>query len=395
MPESYRIDLVKSFIEPVMRVFGCRAEQSNRKAQLQIENLSLHTRPILTVYRIPSDRPRARLGILEGPVMGISCRGDLSGQKTNSAIAALHKRLDCLAVMYREGRLSKEQYEKEERNIQKKQIDFIARDLMQEIGAMLQMAQDRSREGKEEVVPGKGKWWAEKPRYWGGKEGERTEEGKNQKKRIENELEKMKEELKIMSEGIIYRQNTARSQKKNVREDIDKDEQENGRTGEEETLKTIHRKETLRTGIDREKDQEYQAKEEKGESREGSHKKRKRTSEGEIQASQQECEELQRDGDGGHEINSNQGSSNVSDKAYSSNTPAQKPQSTKPAWELRKERSLDKWAKLEPPSPRWDSKVSYIQIGKAPEQEEDVVSPRPISLPPSSFSSSFSSPFHD
>lgn len=45
-------------------------------------------------------------------------------------------------------------------------------DLLRETGLMLMLAQKRAREGKEEEVPGKGKWWANAPRWGGGPGGE-------------------------------------------------------------------------------------------------------------------------------------------------------------------------------------------------------------------------------
>ena len=43
---------------------------------------------------------------------------------------------------------------------------------MREIGGLLQLAQERAREGKKEVKPGEGKWWTTVPRWGGGPGGE-------------------------------------------------------------------------------------------------------------------------------------------------------------------------------------------------------------------------------
>jgi hypothetical protein len=40
-------------------------------------------------------------------------------------------------------------------------------DLLRELGAILLVAQERSREDRTEKVPGEGQWWAEKPRFGG------------------------------------------------------------------------------------------------------------------------------------------------------------------------------------------------------------------------------------
>jgi hypothetical protein len=44
-------------------------------------------------------------------------------------------------------------------------------DLAREVGVMLLLAQERAREGKEEIKPGEGKWWTSTPRWGGGPGG--------------------------------------------------------------------------------------------------------------------------------------------------------------------------------------------------------------------------------
>lgn len=47
-----------------------------------------------------------------------------------------------------------------------------ALDLLREVGAMLLLAQERLREGKERRKPGEGKWYTSTPRWGGGSGGE-------------------------------------------------------------------------------------------------------------------------------------------------------------------------------------------------------------------------------
>ena len=90
------------------------------------------------------DRARNRAGILEGPIFAFQAR-----HETNfSGEGAEGKASNCRGS----GKLDRT-------------------DILREVGALLVLAQERAREGKPEVVPGKGKWWAEKAR-WGGGSGE-------------------------------------------------------------------------------------------------------------------------------------------------------------------------------------------------------------------------------
>ena len=45
-------------------------------------------------------------------------------------------------------------------------------DTLREIGGLLQIAQERRREGRSEIKPGEGKWWTTEPRWGGGPGGE-------------------------------------------------------------------------------------------------------------------------------------------------------------------------------------------------------------------------------
>jgi hypothetical protein len=73
------------------------------------------------------------MGWLEGPVLGISCRGetDFDGGNADPVL-----------------------------------------DTLRETGALLLIAQERAREGRKEIKPGEGKWWTTVPRWGGGPGGE-------------------------------------------------------------------------------------------------------------------------------------------------------------------------------------------------------------------------------
>ena len=83
------------------------------------------------------DRARNRAGILEGPVFAFQARHETGFAGGDAAGRSDTGKLDRL-------------------------------DVLREVGALLVLAQERAREGKEEVVPGRGKWWAEKARWGGG-----------------------------------------------------------------------------------------------------------------------------------------------------------------------------------------------------------------------------------
>ena len=138
MPKNYREDTVQAFVETVVRHFRCRVDMSfNQKLKFQGMLVPL---PYLgSVYRLPTDRDRAKKGIKEGPVMGVWCRDQTCFRKADEVVG--------------EGKQE-------------------TMDLLKETGLMLLLAQKRAREGREEELPGSGKWWANAPRWGGGPGGE-------------------------------------------------------------------------------------------------------------------------------------------------------------------------------------------------------------------------------
>ncbi|MCJ1389826.1 hypothetical protein MMC18_002683 [Xylographa bjoerkii] len=133
MPAQYRHNLLKEFLEPILWVFGCRYETPRTQPHLYFRNLRIPVDLSGVVYCNPKERPSSIIGSLEGPLLGIQGRHNtMFGEEDG-------------------------------------QSDVV--DLLREVGAMLLIAQERSREGMDEVIPNVDKWFVTKPR-WGGGTGE-------------------------------------------------------------------------------------------------------------------------------------------------------------------------------------------------------------------------------
>ncbi len=92
-----------------------------------------------SIFRTSTDRQRARQGLVEGPVMGTQCRSETRFRAPEQELGT--GRGDAL-------------------------------DILREVAAMLLLAQERAREGRQLVKPGEGKWYTCKPRWGGGPGGE-------------------------------------------------------------------------------------------------------------------------------------------------------------------------------------------------------------------------------
>jgi hypothetical protein len=136
MPDQYRIDCVRAFLEPIAWAFGVTFLQHRRPPVLTMENVRFPVRMTSVSWRGPQDRVKARQGWMEGPVLGIQCRPDVNFGST--------------------GNLDAESY----------------LDAVRELGGLLLLAQERHREGKIEKQAGLGKWWTTKERWGGGPGGE-------------------------------------------------------------------------------------------------------------------------------------------------------------------------------------------------------------------------------
>ncbi|KZF21443.1 hypothetical protein L228DRAFT_262459 [Xylona heveae TC161] len=137
MPEHFREDAVKTFVEVVAWAMGCQVLMPRLLPRLILQNALIPVRSTAEVFRTPNDRHRARQGCVEGPVMAIQCRPD-TGFRIGDG----------------EG------------------IDYDGEnlDLIKEVSTMLFIAQERARQDQPEFRPGEGKWWTTTPR-WGGPPG--------------------------------------------------------------------------------------------------------------------------------------------------------------------------------------------------------------------------------
>ena len=78
MPESYRLDLIRTFLDPLLYPFGLIAEPPRSQPRLQLQNLLIPVRHSSVIYRAPTDMMRARAGWMEGPVVGVHCRDQIA-----------------------------------------------------------------------------------------------------------------------------------------------------------------------------------------------------------------------------------------------------------------------------------------------------------------------------
>jgi len=144
MPDQFRADTVKAFVEGAVWPFRTSLSPPRMMPVVHFDKLNLPVRQTAAVYRTPNDRTKSRQGWIEGPIMGIQVRSETDFQSETRAAADHKDRLDC----------------------------------MREIGGLLQLAQQRRREGRTESKPGEGKWWTTKERWGGGPGGEvQNEEG--------------------------------------------------------------------------------------------------------------------------------------------------------------------------------------------------------------------------
>ncbi|TID21986.1 uncharacterized protein E2P81_ATG11101 [Venturia nashicola] len=133
MPEQYRVDTIFAFVEPIAWAFGFTLSPHRRQPVVAIKTLQVPVRMSGAVWRYPLARDKAKMGWLEGPVLGISCRSETDFE---------HRPGTSLL------------------------------DILRESGALLSVAQERAREKKKEVRPGEGKWWTTVARWGGGPGGE-------------------------------------------------------------------------------------------------------------------------------------------------------------------------------------------------------------------------------
>ncbi|KAI8939040.1 hypothetical protein NX059_004878 [Plenodomus lindquistii] len=136
MPDQYRIDCVKAFIEPIAWSFGVTLSPHRRPPVLTLGHVRFPVRMGSVAWRGPQDRAKARQGWMEGPVLGVQCRADVNFGKSGN--------LEAESIL----------------------------DTVRELGGLLLLAQERAREGQTEKRAGEGKWWTTKERWGGGPGGE-------------------------------------------------------------------------------------------------------------------------------------------------------------------------------------------------------------------------------
>ncbi|KAL8994219.1 MAG: hypothetical protein Q9169_005748 [Polycauliona sp. 2 TL-2023] len=130
MPPHYREDTVSAFVELCAWPFMCNLQnpRSSVNRKLQVQKQYFPIQGITTaVCQHPTDRQKARQGILQGPLVGIHCRN-----------------------------ITKFRTESEAKGEGKDEILYI----LFEIGAALLLAQKRAREGKAEEMPWQNRFWA-------------------------------------------------------------------------------------------------------------------------------------------------------------------------------------------------------------------------------------------
>jgi hypothetical protein len=136
MPDPYRLETVRAFMEPITWAFGVTLVPHRRPPVLLLEHVRFPVRVSTVAWRGPQDRTRARQGWMEGPVLGVQCRADTGFGSTGDL-----------------------------------QADSVL-DTVRELGGLLLLAQERARKGKTEKKGGEGKWWTLTHRWGGGPGGE-------------------------------------------------------------------------------------------------------------------------------------------------------------------------------------------------------------------------------
>lgn len=165
LPGEYRQQILSAFVKLIAYDFGCNVSVPRCESRLHVfpptDATPSTSRPashfscsLNLVHRIPKDRTSARAGVGEGPVAGLSHRSATTfTTDTESRV-----------------------------------------DLGREVLAILAIAQQRAREGKEAFRFGKDKWWTQKKRWGGGtggpigREGAQSMDGSNHAPLADGEL---------------------------------------------------------------------------------------------------------------------------------------------------------------------------------------------------------------
>ncbi|KAK3622406.1 hypothetical protein LTR56_022227 [Elasticomyces elasticus] len=133
MPDQFRINTVRAFVEATAMPFQCTSTPPRVPPLVKFGKLHVPVAQTSAIYRQPTDRTRARQGRLEGPLVAVQVRPKTKFQDEAGQPLEAMVRLD----------------------------------MVREIGGLLQIAQERRRSGRE-VRSGEGQWWTTKPRWGGG-----------------------------------------------------------------------------------------------------------------------------------------------------------------------------------------------------------------------------------
>ncbi len=151
MPATHRDETASALVESVVWAFNCQVRAPNLPPRLSVRNLLFPVRQSYIVGRVPREKEMARRAVLEGPILGICSRVETNFHDSSMAEKA------------QGGGGSDIGSERKEVDGWKEILD-----LAREVAVMLLLAQERAREGKEEVKPGEAKWWTTTPRWGGG-----------------------------------------------------------------------------------------------------------------------------------------------------------------------------------------------------------------------------------
>jgi hypothetical protein len=140
MQEDCRDEMLRGFMESAAWTWGCQVVKPLVHPRLAVGTMLVPVKQNFVVGKSPKERAAARRGVLEGPVLGMLGRGTM-GCWGDGPWPEL------------EGWCAE------------------AYDLLREVGALLELAQERAREGKKEIRPGAGRWWTTRRRWGGGPGG--------------------------------------------------------------------------------------------------------------------------------------------------------------------------------------------------------------------------------
>ncbi|KEF61637.1 uncharacterized protein A1O9_03205 [Exophiala aquamarina CBS 119918] len=140
MSPSTRVSIVRNLLKMVIHKFNCRDFESNPKDKLRFTTVNVPSVFYhFCVAKMPSEMKFARARMVEGPIMAVHARSEVRFKSSEG--------------------------------LQNPASDFLGErfDLFREVGCLLLLAKQRSREGKDPApVPAEHQWWASKVRWGGG-----------------------------------------------------------------------------------------------------------------------------------------------------------------------------------------------------------------------------------